>query len=521
MVFPKLFSMVLGALPRLFILMMCLSYNFTFGQSYVLIDSSGNGYTLLGQDRECIAYSRQADAIVIVNRAYLSTGALNVHSAPGDLSVFHHDFSVYNQVFGPARNPYVYADDDAPYITFTYLIAGQPGGVGGQYESGGWFSSFWDEPVDIGPGDIDANKIYLKKLPNENMHFVIHTTNGTWLYRIYSPDLGYPIASGVYPCNNWKYWGSDCNDTLLCVGFYKFFEPESVYRVILFYTPTNADTWDLAIPSPYPPCIEYTQLALIDSSLPLLVFNWRDLSDSTYPYLSKIYVSYASGVPPVELTAVLPDTEATYPTIATGGGKAVVIFNIPRNNTPDSLTWMDIYMCISSDNGLTWSAPINITPTSTFRFGLQQIAKRIDLIRNRIYYVFARDKVVDHDPLWHLLYDPIGLDAMDIFLGYTPLTGIKVESIPQIQKSESLELKVYPDIIKVNAQVKYIIPKKQKMTLNLYDIVGRKIAPISEGFFEPGAYTVNHNFSELSSGTYFLILEGEKEIRTQKILILR
>ncbi|MEO0138231.1 MAG: hypothetical protein ABIL86_11965, partial [candidate division WOR-3 bacterium] len=66
----------------------------------VLVDSSGNGYTLWNQSRECISYNPapDIDALIIVNRAYNPTGKLNTHEAPGDLSAWVH-YDPYQQTF--------------------------------------------------------------------------------------------------------------------------------------------------------------------------------------------------------------------------------------------------------------------------------------------------------------------------------------------------------------------------------------------------------------------------------------
>jgi hypothetical protein len=330
------------------------------------------------------------------------------------------------------------------------------------------------------------------------------------------------IGSGVYPFDGWGYWGSDNNNNLFCIGFYRFVEPDSVYQVILSYGLANVDTWDLAMPSPYNPCIEYTQLALTDSGSPLLVFNWRDLTDSTYPYRSKIYVSYASGLPPVEITSPFPVSECKciYPTIATGGNSAVVIFNKPRNALPDSLCWMDIYRSYSLNNGRTWSIPENITHWSTWRLGLQQLAKRIDTSRNRFYYIFARNKRINHDPLWHLLYNPIGADPMDIYWGYAQITGIEASEKLKYE-DKRLGLMVTPSVITGRARIQWTIPEKRHISLNLYDIVGRKVETITDGVFEPGSYSYELDSYDFSSGIYFLILEDEKELKKAKVLILR
>lgn len=472
----------------------------------ILIDSSANAYTLWQQDRECIGYNRGADAVASVNRGIYPTGALNVHSAPGNLAIIYHDIAVYNQELGPARSPFIYARNNAPYITFPYLIANAWGGIGGQYEQGGWFSSSWSIPVDIGPGDIDAFRTYLKELPDSNIHFLIETTNHEWLYRIYTPDLSVPIGSGSYPSlTGWYYWGSDYNAGSFYLAFYKYFEPESLYKVVFYYP--NLDTWDLAIPAPYPPSIGHTQLAVTDNGSPLLVFS------RTNQNRVDVYVSYASGLTPVNITAPFPDPgNCIYPTIATGGNYAVTIFNKPRT---DSVAWMDIYKSYSTDNGVHWSVPENITQWSNWRLGLQQVSKRIDILRNRAYYIFARTITGNYDPL---LYPD---QPIYIYWNYVPVvTGIG-EGHEQRPKTEDYGLEILPLIIKHNAEVRFTISETQHIRLNLYDGLGRRVVMITQGMFEPGVYSVRLNTSQLSAGIYFLVLEGQKGRKNQKVLILR
>ncbi|MEO0162547.1 MAG: hypothetical protein ABIL39_11045 [candidate division WOR-3 bacterium] len=44
---------------------------------------------------------------------------------------------------------------------------------------------------------------------------------------------------------------------------------------------------------------------------------------------------------------------------------------------------------------------------------------------------------------------------------------------------------------------------------------------IVDGIFEPGNYTYNLNSGHYNSGIYFLILAGEREKKSQKIMIVR
>ena len=82
-------------------------------------------------------------------------------------------------------------------------------------------------------------------------------------------------------------------------------------------------------------------------------------------------------------------------------------------------------------------------------------------------------------------------------------------------------LNVFPNIISRNSQLQYTIPQSQKIRLNLYDISGRKINSITDGVIEPGIYTYDLDSSNLIAGIYFLMLEGEQETITEKVLIVR
>ncbi len=82
-------------------------------------------------------------------------------------------------------------------------------------------------------------------------------------------------------------------------------------------------------------------------------------------------------------------------------------------------------------------------------------------------------------------------------------------------------LKVLPNIVRRTAQVQFAIPEKQHIILKIYDILGRNVKTITEGIVEPGTYSYRLDLSKLSSGVYFLLLEGKKEIKTKKVLIVK
>lgn len=100
--------------------------------------------------------------------------------------------------------------------------------------------------------------------------------------------------------------------------------------------------------------------------------------------------------------------------------------------------------------------------------------------------------------------------------GRTPILNEK--SIPIIH---TLALKIHPTIIKHNALLLYQIPQKEKINLDLYDVVGRKVASLLEGYFEPGSYSYNFDLSQYSQGIYFLLLKTEKATKSEKLILLK
>jgi len=61
----------------------------------------------------------------------------------------------------------------------------------------------------------------------------------------------------------------------------------------------------------------------------------------------------------------------------------------------------------------------------------------------------------------------------------------------------------------------------QQVTLKVYDILGREIATLINGYQKPGFYKVYFNASALSSGIYFYKLSTGGNIITKKMLVLK
>jgi len=95
------------------------------------------------------------------------------------------------------------------------------------------------------------------------------------------------------------------------------------------------------------------------------------------------------------------------------------------------------------------------------------------------------------------------------------------QSVMSIPINLVFDLKIQPNILSHTARLQFTIPEKQHISLKLYDIIGRKVSTINEGIVQPGIHSYNFDPSNLSQGIYFLILVGERETKTEKVLIVK
>jgi len=69
--------------------------------------------------------------------------------------------------------------------------------------------------------------------------------------------------------------------------------------------------------------------------------------------------------------------------------------------------------------------------------------------------------------------------------------------------------------------VRYYLPIVSKVRLNLFDVNGRLIAELVDGYRIRGQHSVGVDGSDLVSGVYFVRMETNEKVLAQKILLIR
>src|SRR4030095_11540119 len=105
-------------------------------------------------------------------------------------------------------------------------------------------------------------------------------------------------------------------------------------------------------------------------------------------------------------------------------------------------------------------------------------------------------------------------------LGGCGITGIQPPVVNQIPKEFSLAQN-YPNPFNPTTNIKFSVPKAGNVKLVVFDVLGKEVTTLVNGFQTAGNYVVDFNASTLSSGVYFYRLEAGDFTATKKMLLVK
>jgi hypothetical protein len=79
----------------------------------------------------------------------------------------------------------------------------------------------------------------------------------------------------------------------------------------------------------------------------------------------------------------------------------------------------------------------------------------------------------------------------------------------------------YPNPFNPSTKIEYYIPRYGNVKLMVYDITGREVAVLVNGYKNPGIYTVDFDASSLSSGMYFYKIQSGIFTSVKKMVLLK
>jgi hypothetical protein len=79
----------------------------------------------------------------------------------------------------------------------------------------------------------------------------------------------------------------------------------------------------------------------------------------------------------------------------------------------------------------------------------------------------------------------------------------------------------FPNPFNPSTRIRYQLPAASKVTLIVYDLLGREVAVLADEKKEPGNFEVEFNASGLASGVYIYRLTAGSYVSTRKMITLK
>jgi len=123
----------------------------------------------------------------------------------------------------------------------------------------------------------------------------------------------------------------------------------------------------------------------------------------------------------------------------------------------------------------------------------------------------------------YVLTADTGLTSEDyMLLALAVLDSIRFAGVDHhTTPSKSILISAYPNPFNSTAQIEFMLPVTQRVSLRLYDVLGREVAVMVEGMQQAGTHRVSFDGGGLSSGVYFARLDAGSVMRMQKVVLLR
>jgi photosystem II stability/assembly factor-like uncharacterized protein/subtilisin-like proprotein convertase family protein len=164
-----------------------------------------------------------------------------------------------------------------------------------------------------------------------------------------------------------------------------------------------------------------------------------------------------------------------------------------RPNTNELYVTTSNSILVSTDNGNTWT-PEAIPSTIT---GLN-------------FLIFANER------------NGWACGANGMIVKYSPSTIPTANVSNPIAKPTSFKLvQNYPNPFNPSTTIGYQISTLSEVKLEVFDVLGRRVATLVNEQQPPGFYTVNFNATRLASGVYFYRLQAGSFVETKKMMLVK
>ena len=79
----------------------------------------------------------------------------------------------------------------------------------------------------------------------------------------------------------------------------------------------------------------------------------------------------------------------------------------------------------------------------------------------------------------------------------------------------------YPNPFNAITTIEYGLPEDATVTIDVYDLLGRRVASLVDGFQNAGYHTVSWNAANMTSGMYFYKIQANDYVEQKSMMLLK
>lgn len=133
--------------------------------------------------------------------------------------------------------------------------------------------------------------------------------------------------------------------------------------------------------------------------------------------------------------------------------------------------------------------------------------------------------VIDYDPEgWAVINfgaDPIPSTFKAMLVQYRDLTGLAVEPNETKIVTEFALHRNYPNPFNPKTIINYELPMANDVELNIYNLIGKKVATLVSERQNAGSYQVEWDASGFASGIYYYKIKAGKFVEAKKMILIK
>lgn len=124
---------------------------------------------------------------------------------------------------------------------------------------------------------------------------------------------------------------------------------------------------------------------------------------------------------------------------------------------------------------------------------------------------------VDIESFSILGIDPFSIPGLETKLTDEIVTSVDEKEIPH----DIFLAQNYPNPFNPRTRISWQLAVGSQVTLKVYNILGKEVATLVDGYKPAGYYKINFNAENLSSGTYFYKLQAGNFIEVKKMILMK